>query len=335
MRAVVVAGPRRLALESVPDPTPAPGQAVLRVSACGICGSDLHLYQAGLLPAGSIMGHEFSGEVVEAAGDLRVGERVCALPVLSCGRCQRCRSGLGAYCSDQRALGLGQAAGAFAEYTAVAAHEVVRLPESVGDAQGALVEPLAVGLHALGAARLRRGETCLVIGAGPIGLAITLWARHAGAGEVIVSETAPGRRAMAEQLGATRVVDPGQEDLAAVLASRIPEGPDVVFEAVGAPGLIQQCIERVRFRGRIVVAGVCLTPDTFHPGPAVLKEASLQFVLAYEKDDFQHTVDLLAQGRIHPEAMISERIDLAGVQGAFDALEHPKDQCKLLVLPWS
>jgi hypothetical protein len=99
--------------------------------------------------------------------------------------------------------------------------------------------------------------------------------------------------------------------------------------------LIQQCIERVRFRGRIVVAGVCLTPDTFHPGPAVLKEASLQFVLAYEKDDFQHTVDLLAQGRIHPGAMITERIDLAGVQGAFDALEHPKDQCKLLVLPWS
>lgn len=335
MRAVVVAGPRRLAIESVPDPTPGPGQAVLRVSACGICGSDLHLHQAGLLPAGSIMGHEFSGEVVEAAGELRAGERVCALPVLSCGRCQRCRSGLGAYCSGQRALGLGQAAGAFAEYVAVAAHEVVRLPSGVDAAQGALVEPLAVGLHAVGVARVRRGETCLVIGAGPIGLAITLWARHFGAGEVIVSETVPGRRAMAERLGATRVVDPRQEDLAAVLASRISDGAEVVFEAVGAPGLIQQCIEHVRFRGRIVVAGVCITPDTFHPAPAVLKEASLRFVLAYEKDDFQHTVDLLEQGRIQPGPMITEHIDLAGVPGAFDALEHPTDQCKLLVLPWS
>jgi (R,R)-butanediol dehydrogenase/meso-butanediol dehydrogenase/diacetyl reductase len=281
------------------------------------------------------MGHEFCGEVVEAAGDLQVGERVCALPVLSCGRCQRCRSGLGAYCSGQRALGLGQAAGAFAEYVAIAPHEAVRLPAGIDDALGALVEPLAVGLHAAGAARLRRAESCLVIGAGPIGLAITLWARHFGAGEVIVSETAPGRRALAERLGATQVVDPRQQDLAAVLASKLPEGPDVVFEAVGAPGLIQHCIERVRFRGRIVVAGVCMTPDSFQPGPAVLKEASLQFVLAYEKDDFQHTVDLLEQGRIRPEAMITDRIDLAGVPAAFDALARPSDQCKLLVLPWS
>jgi (R,R)-butanediol dehydrogenase/meso-butanediol dehydrogenase/diacetyl reductase len=335
MRAVVVTGPRQLAVESVADPTPAPGQAVLRVFACGICGTDLHLHQAGLLPPGSVMGHELSGEVVEAAGDLRVGERVCALPVLSCGSCVRCRSGLGAYCAGQRALGLGQAAGAFAEYVTVAAHEVVRLPAGVDDAHGALVEPLAVGLHAVGTARLRRDESCLVIGAGPIGLAIMLWARHAGAGEVIVAETAPGRRAMAEQLGATRVVDPRQEELTAVLADRIPDGPDVVFEAVGAPGLIQQCIERVRFRGRIVVAGVCITPDTFHPGPAVLKEVSLHFVLAYEKDDFQHTVDLLEQGRIRPGPMITERIDLAGVPAAFDALAHPTGQCKLLVLPWS
>src|SRR5262245_51923557 len=335
MRAVVVTGPRRLAVERVPDPAPEPGQAVLRVAACGICGTDLHLHQAGLVPAGAVMGHEFCGEVVEAAGELRVGERVCALPVLSCGRCQRCRSGLGAYCTTQRALGLGQAPGAFAEYVTIAPHEVVRLPPGVDDRMGALVEPLAVGLHALRAARLRRGERCLVIGAGPIGLAITLWARDFGAAEVIVSETAPGRRAMAERLGATGVVDPRSEDLAAVLAERLPDGPDVVFEAVGAPGLIQQAIERVRFRGRIIVAGVCITPDTFQPGPAVLKEASLQFVLAYEKDDFQHTVDLLEQGRIRPEPMITQHLDLAGVPAAFDALAQPGEQCKLLVLPWS
>jgi (R,R)-butanediol dehydrogenase/meso-butanediol dehydrogenase/diacetyl reductase len=335
MRAVVVTGPQRLAVESVPDPRPEPGQAVLRVAACGICGTDLHVHQAGFLPAGAIMGHEFCGEVVEASGDLRVGDRVTALPVLSCGRCERCRGGLGAYCTAQRTLGLGQAAGAFAEYVTVAPHEVVRLPAGVDDMRGALVEPLAVGLHAVRAARVRRGESCLVIGAGPIGLAITLWARQFGAGEVLVSELAPGRRAMAERLGATGVIDPRREDLVAALASRLPEGPDVVFEAVGAPGLIQQAIERVRFRGRIVVAGVCMTPDTFQPGPAVLKEASLQFVLAYEKDDFQHTVDLLDQGRIHPEAMVTERIGLAAVPAAFDGLARPAEQCKLIVLPWS
>jgi 2-desacetyl-2-hydroxyethyl bacteriochlorophyllide A dehydrogenase len=332
MRAVVVAGPRRLAVENVPDPTPEPGQAVLRVSACGICGSDLHMHQAGYLPAGAVMGHEFCGEVVEAAGDLRVGERVCALPVLSCGRCERCRSGLGVYCTSQRALGLGPAPGAFAEYVAVAAHEAVRLPDGVDDAHGALVEPLAVALHAVDVARLAPGESCLVVGAGPIGLALTLWARQLGAGEVIVSERAPGRRAMAEQLGATRAVDPAHEDLAAILP---PDGVDVVFEAVGAQGLIQQCIERVRFRGRVVVAGVCITPDSFQPATAVLKEAALHFVLAYERNDFLRTVQMLERGSIRPGPMISDRVGLDDVPAAFDALAKPTDQCKLLVTPWA
>jgi len=333
MRAVVVAGPRRLAVESVPDPTPEPGQAVLRVASCGICGSDLHMHQLGFLPAGAIMGHEFCGEVAEAAGELRVGERVCALPVLSCGRCERCKNGLGIYCASQRALGLGRAQGAFAEYVAVAAHEVVRLPAGVDDAHGALVEPLAVGLHAVDVSRLRGGESCLVIGAGPIGLAIALWAQQLGAAQVIVSEHAPGRRALAAELGATRVVDPGQEDLGAVLAAELPDGPDVVFEAVGVRGLIQQCIEHVRFRGRIVVAGVCVTPDTFQPAPAVIKEASLHFVMAYEKRDFQRTVDLLEQGRLRPARMITSRIGLEAVPAAFDALERPSSQGKLLVAP--
>jgi (R,R)-butanediol dehydrogenase/meso-butanediol dehydrogenase/diacetyl reductase len=332
MRAVVVAGPRRLAVENVPDPTPEPGQAVLRVSACGICGSDLHMHQAGYLPEGAVMGHEFCGEVVEAAGDLRVGERVCALPVLSCGRCERCRSGLGVYCTSQRALGLGPAPGAFAEYVAVAAHEAVRLPDGVDDAHGALVEPLAVALHAVDVARLAPGESCLVVGAGPIGLALTLWARQLGAGEVIVSERAPGRRTVAEQLGATRAVDPAHEDLAAILP---PDGVDVVFEAVGAQGLIQQCIERVRFRGRVVVAGVCITPDSFQPATAVLKEAALHFVLAYERSDFLRTVQMLERGSIHPGPMISDRVGLDDVPAAFEALAKPTDQCKLLVTPWA
>jgi (R,R)-butanediol dehydrogenase/meso-butanediol dehydrogenase/diacetyl reductase len=335
MRAVVVAGPRRLAVEEVPDPRPEPGQVVLRVAACGICGSDLHVHQAGFLPAGSIMGHEFAGEVVEGAGGLRTGERVCALPTLSCGRCERCREGLGVYCKTQRALGLGQAPGAYAEYVAVAAHEVVRLPDGVDAERGALVEPLAVGLHAVAVARVRPGETCLVVGAGPIGIAIALWARYCGAREVIVSERATGRRALAERLGATRVVDPEREDLAAVLAGVAPDGADVVFEAVGARGLIQECVDRVRFRGRVVVAGVCITPDTIQPGLAVLKEASVHFVLAYERRDFERTVELLDRRELDPTVLITDRIGLDAVPHAFEALERPSAQGKVLVLPGS
>jgi (R,R)-butanediol dehydrogenase/meso-butanediol dehydrogenase/diacetyl reductase len=333
MRAVVSRVPGELAVENVPDPRPGPGQAVLRVAACGICGSDLHLHQHKLLPAGSIMGHEFCGEVMESVGTLRAGELVCALPALSCGVCDRCRSGLGAYCTTQQPIGLGLPNGAFAEYVAIAAHEAVRVPSGVGSELAALVEPLAVGVHAVNASRMRRGERCLVVGAGPIGLAIALWARHFGAREVIVSERAAGRRALAERLGATRVVDPLNEDLAAALERSAPGGPDVVFEAVGAPGLIEDCVGRVRFRGRVIVAGVCMGADSFTPLTSVLKEAQLQFVLAYEKDDFQYTLDMLAQARIDPSPLITDRVGLAGVPAAFAALATPQAQGKVLACP--
>jgi (R,R)-butanediol dehydrogenase/meso-butanediol dehydrogenase/diacetyl reductase len=333
MRAVVSRTPGELVVEDVPEPKPAPGQAVLRVLACGICGSDLHLHQHGLLPAGAIMGHEFCGEVVEAAGALKAGERVCAIPNLSCGACERCRSGLGAYCATQVPIGLGAPNGAFAEYVAIAAHEAVRVPSGVATDLAALTEPLAVGVHAVNAGRLRRGERCLVIGAGPIGLAITLWARHFGAREVIVSERAAGRRALAERLGATRVVDPQREDLAGVLERVAPGGPDVVFEAVGAPGLIEDCVNRVRFRGRVVVAGVCVGADALTPLAGIMKEASLQFVLAYEKDDFTYTLDMLAQERIDPSPLVTDRVGLEGVPAAFAALATPLGQAKVLACP--
>jgi (R,R)-butanediol dehydrogenase/meso-butanediol dehydrogenase/diacetyl reductase len=333
MRAVVSRTPGELVLESVPDPRPEPGQVVLRVAACGICGSDLHLHQHGLLPPGAILGHEFCGEVMESAAGLRAGERVCAIPNLSCGVCDRCRSGLGAYCATQVPIGLGLPNGAFAEYVAIAAHAAVRVPTGVAVEHAALVEPLAVGLHALNASRVRRGERCLIVGAGPIGLAIALWARHFGAREVIVSERAAGRRALAERLGATRVVDPQREDLAAVLETCAPGGPDVVFEAVGAPGLIDECVGRVRFRGRVIVAGVCMGPDQVTPLAGVMKEAALQFVLAYEKDDFQYTLDMLAQQRIDPSPLITDRIGLAGVPAAFAALAKPEGQGKVLACP--
>lgn len=333
MKAVVVHQEGRLALETVPDPTPAAGELVLRVSACGICGSDLHSHQKGLMPPGTIMGHEFCGEVAESSHVYKAGERVCALPTLSCGSCDRCRSGLGAYCKRQKPIGLGVSSGAFAEYVAVAPHEIVRLPDGVDTTQGALVEPLAVGLHAVNLGRIRRGETCLVMGAGPIGLATALWARHFGAGRVIVSEPVAARRNLAEQMGATSVLDPGDESMDAQLRELAPDGPDVVFEAVGAPGLIQEAIGRVRFRGRVVVVGVCFSADTIQPVSATFKEASVRFVLAYEKDDFQYTVDMMDQERIDPRPMVTDRIGLEGVPEAFESLKAPHSQCKVMVFP--
>jgi len=334
MRSVVVTGPRALAVETIPDPTPGPGQLVLRVSACGICGSDLHAHQLGILPRGSVMGHEFSGEVMESAYGWKAGARACALPALSCGACERCLSGLGVFCTrGMKGIGLGQAAGAYAEFVAVSAHHAVRLPAGVGTQHAALVEPLAVGLHAVNVAALRAAENVLVLGAGPIGLATLVWARHFGARCVIVSEKSPGRRAMAATLGASAVVDPADSSLLSVLQQHAPGGVDVVFEAVGLPGLIASALNSVKFRGRVVVVGVCMQQDSFTPFAAITKEASLHFVLAYEKRDFEYTVDMLEQGRIAPAAMITDVVGLDGVAAAFDALEHPTTQSKVIVVP--
>ena len=328
MKAVVLRGARSLALETVPDPVPGEQELVLRVTACGICGSDLHLHRLGMLPPGSVLGHEFSGEVVDSRLGFRAGERVCALPMLSCNRCARCRSGLGAYCEAQRTLGMGSAPGAFAEYVTVAAHETVRLPDALDAVRGALVEPLAVGLHAVRVARVRRGDGCLVLGGGPIGLACLLWARHFGGGPVLVCEKAPARRELALRLGASGAVPP--EELDAELARTLPGGASVVLEAVGAPGMIQRGLDCVRFRGRLAVVGVCFGSDTIRPLPALTRETHVAFSMAYEKDDFQYAIDSLASGRIDPLPMLSARRSLEEIPAAFHALEAGGELCKVM-----
>jgi len=332
MQAVVSKGPKSLAVESVPDPTPGPGEMVLRVQGCGICGSDLHLWSSGLLPAGAVMGHEFAGELMESVGEHRAGERFCAIPTLACGTCGRCQTGLSAFCTHgSRAIGLGPAPGALAEFVTVSSHNAVRLPEGVSSEWGAVVEPLAVGLHAVNVARIRPDDAVLVMGAGPVGLAVTLWLRHLGARTVIVSEKAEGRRAVAARLGATEVVEPG--GILPAARRHAPDGIDVVFEATGVPGLIAQGIVSSAFRGRVVVVGVCHHPDTIFPLAGILKETTVHFVLAYELSDFRYTVAMMDQGRIDPAPMITDRIGLPEVPAMFETLSQPTTQAKVLIAP--
>jgi len=325
-----------LEIAEVPDPKPGPSDLVLRVRACGICGSDLHA--ASLppgLPPGSVMGHEFAGEVVEvgreAAGQFRVGERVCALPFIGCGRCHACLSGDGIRCAQIVTTGLGVSPGAYAEFVKVGAGETLRLPEAVGFADGALVEPLSVGLHAVHEARLEPGANVLVLGAGPIGLATALWARFFGARTVMVSENAPGRRALAVRFGASHVIDPSNEIAGAAFVKAAGAPPDVIFECVGIPGMIQQCVMLAPPRGRIIVVGVCVQADTIFPMFAIVKEISLRFVVGYRKQDFQLTLDMLAANRIAAAAMVTDRVDLAQLPAAFEALKQPTTQCKVML----
>lgn len=326
-----------LDIAEVPDPQPGPGDLVLRVKACGICGSDLHIScMPGALPDGSIMGHEFSGEVVEvgkqAGGGFAVGDRITALPAIACGRCAPCLSGDVMHCAGMQSLGLGQLPGAYAEFVRVGSQEAVRLPEGVDYRDGALVEPLAVGLHAVKQAQLDPGQRVLIIGAGPVGLAVSLWARFFGARSVVVSELSEGRRALADRLGATAAVD-GKDDVATAFADHAGGPPDVVFECVGVPGMLMKSVELAPSRGKVVVAGVCMEPDTIMPLAAMIKELQLNFVLAYRRQDFELTLELLDQKRIEGASMVTDVIGLADLPEAFEALRTPSTQCKVLVEP--
>jgi (R,R)-butanediol dehydrogenase/meso-butanediol dehydrogenase/diacetyl reductase len=339
MRAAVLreAG-KLLQIEEVPDPTPGPGELILKVDSCGICGSDLHVSDLpGALPAGTVMGHEFSGVVAEvgreAASRFRVGERVCAMPFIGCGRCGPCLAGDASRCPTIQTTGLGQVPGAYAEYVRVGQYEALRLPEAVSARQGAMVEPLAVALHAVEKAGLEPGARVLVIGAGPIGLCVSLWSRFFGARAVVVSEKAAGRRDLAARFGATGAIDPGAEDVASAFAKQAGGPPDVVFECVGVKGLIQESMGLARDRGRVVVVGVCVLPDVIVPATGILKELDLRFVIAYLRRDFELTLALLEQGRIASDAMVTDVVDLARFPAAFEALKRPSTQCKIILEP--
>jgi (R,R)-butanediol dehydrogenase/meso-butanediol dehydrogenase/diacetyl reductase len=324
MRAAVVNEDHRFDIVEVPDPSPRPGELLLRVGACGICGSDLKA--VGSMPHGLVMGHEFAGEVV-ALGDeaegWRVGTAACALPLIGCGHCVSCLTGDVAHCATVDMIGVGGSSGGYAELVRVSAREAFALPEGVGTDIGALVEPLAVGLHAVERARIQPNERVLVIGAGPVGLAITLWAAHVGAREIVVRDPVEARRNASLTFGATAAVDPTEDDGIY----------DVVFECVGTPGMIATCISATAIHGRVIVAGVCTKPDPFVPIIAIMKELAMHFVVYYRRQDFAYVVEMLRQGRIDVTAFISDRVDLGGFPAAFEALKSPTTQRKVLVQP--
>jgi 2-desacetyl-2-hydroxyethyl bacteriochlorophyllide A dehydrogenase len=329
-----------LQIADVADPTPGPQDLILKVGACGLCGSDLHLTEPGsMLPlaSGAILGHEFAGEVVAIGtavrSQVRIGDRVAGFPALCCGDSTPCPNQTRRFsCRRGLLIGLGTAPGAYAEYVRISAGGAHRLPDNVSFREGALIEPLAVGLHAVDMARLPRGATVLVLGAGPVGLATALFARLLGARHVLVSERAASRRQLAAQLGATAAVDPTQPLLPQVRALAGSE-PDAIFECVGAPGMLDLAMAEAPHGGQIIVAGVCQGRDSIRPILGIAKELRIQFVLAYAPADFDYVIDLVAGGRIDPKPMITDIVDLDGLPAAFEALRTPTHQCKVLLEP--
>lgn len=328
-----------LQVEKVEDPTPESTELVMKVSYCGVCGTDLHATREGLTTAccDQILGHEYVGEIVEvgkeAEGNWQLGDRVCAMPFIACGKCLPCAAGHFFECQNKKVSGVDDQGG-FAEYVTTGSRETIALPDSLELQKATLIEPLAVGLHAVRMADVKAGSRIMVMGAGPIGLTVALWCRFLGAREVVVSELAESRALLAKKMGATQVVQPdlskGAEGLLEQFCDVAGGPPDVIFECVGAPGLLQQCIEMAPQRGKIIPVGVCEQPDSIMPFFGLIKELNIQFAIAYTKDDFETCVAMLAEGRIDISAMITDIVSLDELPEAFEALKTPSYQCKVL-----
>jgi threonine dehydrogenase-like Zn-dependent dehydrogenase len=338
MRAAVFRGPgRALSIEVVADPTPGKGEVILKVGSCGICGSDLHItngHGAMQVKPGHILGHEFAGEVVAvgpACTRIRVGDRVTSMPTVGCGTCPTCVAGEPKWCTQRRSM-----QGGYGEYLATGEASCTKLPLGLSLEDGALIEPLAVSLHGVSAARLAVGSRVLVVGAGPVGLAAIFWARRMGAGRIVATARSSQRADLAVQMGATSFIVP-ERNQDAVEAVNIALGgpPDVVFECVGVPGMIEQCVRHVRPLGTVIVLGFCDLADPWVPMGALCKEVQLTFASLYGLKDFQVAIDTLDAGHVAPRSMITDRIGLDQVPGVFEALRQRTTQCKVMIDPWA
>ncbi|OBI19312.1 alcohol dehydrogenase [Mycobacterium sp. E2327] len=337
MRAAVLRDGRMVYRDEVPEPVPGPGQVLVGVRACGICGSDLHFAAHGdevmemtaqvAADAGGMgvdlnsdvyMGHEFSAEVLEAGPDTDThppGTMVTSIPVLLSPK------------GVEPIVYSNSTIGGYAERMLLSAPLLLPIPNGLDYKHAALTEPMAVGLHAVNKSNITPGETALVLGCGPIGIAIIAALRARGVETIVACDFSPKRRELATAMGAHRTLDAAQgSPFDSVKAA-------VVFEAIGVPGIIDDVLRRARPGTRLVVAGVCMQADTVHPFFAIAKEISVQFVLAYNPEEFGDSLRALAEGEIDVTPVITGEVGLDGVGQAFDDLADPERHCKILVTP--
>jgi 2-desacetyl-2-hydroxyethyl bacteriochlorophyllide A dehydrogenase len=334
MRAAVLREGRMVYRDDVPDPVPGPGQVLVGVRSCGICGSDLHFAAHGAemlvlteqMGAGAgadlshdiFMGHEFSAEVLEAGPDTDThpaGTLVTSIPVLISGK------------HVEAIVYSNNALGGYAERMLLSAPLLLPIPNGLDPKHAALTEPMAVGLHAVNKSNVQRGETALVLGCGPIGIAIIAALRLRGVETIVAADFSSKRRELASTMGANQTLDPAQGSPFDTVT------PAVVFEAVGIPGIIDDVMRRARHGTRLVVVGVCMQPDTVHPFFGIAKEINVQFVLTYDPNEFAESLRAIAEGDIDVTPVITGDVGLEGVGKAFDDLADPERHCKILVTP--
>lgn len=332
-----------LTVEEIAEPVPGEGHVLVRPAYTGICGSDLHALQLQaedpVAVPSMVFGHEFCAEVLDygpgTAKKFAKGSLVCSVPFIDGPE-------------GPELVGLTpNFVGGYAERMLLQEHRLIPVPNGLSAQRAAVTEPLAVGVHAVGQAEMQPGDVALVIGCGPIGLAVIAALRAAGHRPIVAADFSPTRRRLAEQAGADIVINPADASPyvswlevagdplppSPLLPNGAPHASTVVFECVGAPGLIAQFIELVPSHSRLVVVGACMMPDTIVPVRAIEKELTVKFVFAYRPEEFAYSLSLIAEGKVDVDPWITGTVNLDGVADAFNALGSPDKHCKVLVAP--
>lgn len=356
MRAAVMRN-LKIVTDEMPEPTPGPGEVLVKTLACGICGSDLHALKhakrfVDSAPGGMgmdigrdvVMGHEFCAEILDYGPNTTrthaVGTRVCSFPMLL-------RNGA------PMSVGYSnEVPGGYAERMVLMEGLLLPVPNGLSTEHAALTEPMAVGLHAVEMAKLTEDDVPLVIGCGPIGLAVISALKSRGVRPIIAADYSPMRRKLAEQLGADIVLDPAKtspytswrevaqttrngERAPVNLLTGTPElRPGVFFECVGVPGVIDQMLVGAARGCRFVIVGVCMEPDQIRPLLAITNEINMQFVLGYTVEEFARTLSLIAEGKLIASPLITGKVGVGGVADAFRDLGNPEAHAKIIVEPW-
>jgi L-iditol 2-dehydrogenase len=336
MKQVELHAPLDVRLREAPRPKPGPDEVLIAVARVGICGSDLHAYHGRhpFIQLPVVPGHEFAGSVAEVGANVRdfaPGQRVTVEPSLVCGVCANCRQGRYNICERLQVIGC-QTAGALAEYLAVPAAKALPLPDSITWDQAALLEPLAVAVHAVRMARFQPGSDVLILGGGTIGLMTLQAARAMGAGRVVITDLIERRLALALQSGAARAVNPAKTDLAQALEEIFgPQRADVIFECVGVAATAREAVRVARKGTRIVLAGVFEEEVPLSLGLIQDRELELIGTLMYAGDDFATAIRLVESGQVKVEPLITHRFPLSRAAEAFAAADDRERALKVLV----
>ena len=338
MRCAKLVGPKKFEICEIEEPKKQPGKVMVDILKTGICGSDLHYFEVGG-PSGLVMGHEFCGKVVDN-GDvdgLNVGDRVTALPISPCGKCEPCLTGNPQYCLKtwDQAVGLSlDNPGGLTTKINVRSDLILKVPDNVSDEEAAMVEPAAVGLHAVHLADVKVGDKVLVIGSGIIGLVSAMFAKMDGASKVVVSEVNEARAKKAVELGVADEYilanDAFNENVAKITGS----GFDIVIDCCGNSPAVSSAISAVKPGGKIVLVGVSLAPITIPSVVTVLHEVTMIGAIAYTKEEFKTCLDLMANGKIDVKKFLSKIVSLDKTEESYaELLSGKTDSIKIIVDP--